>query len=751
MKSIRILAVLLSIGLLAVGCSQEPEMTAPETPQTVNYDKNGTETLGPPTIDIAAGTCFSQGGVGMVGKTEGTLEIDVPDGTITQVLLYWAGGTTGAPGDDMIMIDGNEVTGELIGGPTNFFQSSGVSYYFSAYRADITDLALVTNGANSFTITDFDFDFTGGSLDENNGIGMMVIYDDGTEAELQVLDGLDLAFYQFDDPLDATVPQTFTFAAEDEDRLARMVIYAGSVGFERPNGIALTTSAGTDLREDLLGSTDDLLWDTLCLTDILIPAGDTSLTVELISTAVANPLGASMAWVGAGFALPVTPETYCIGDYVWYDANRDGCQDTDEMPAEGVEVNLWAGCPPTEVIATTMTDSEGYYAFCELMPGDYTVQFVAPEGYYFCEQFSDACDEANDSNAGEDGITDCVTIVDADDWTIDAALCEPLLGCLGDYVWLDENMDGIQDETENGFQGVTVILLDCLGEELATTVTDVDGKYMFCELPEGEYMVKFMLPVGYEFSPQDQGGDDVIDSDADVGTGLTVCIDLAEGEHDYTWDAGIYLPVVEEIGCRMTGGGNDVFYMDEGMYNEYTFGGQAGAPIASQPQPWGNWTHTQKKGAAGSFTFHGGTPSAPDGTEIDWIECSDPGWCVQARQAPAKQLDFGGVGTFKNLKGVPAEIADHVVKGESLHWFEVNIDDLGEPGSHNEPDGCDPLGFGRNGGTELADCGCPDFYRIRIHEGMDDSSPVMYEVYGYIDGGNFQIHPPTGRDRQEWN
>ena len=31
-----------------------------------------------------------------------------PDGTITQVLLYWAGGTTGAPGDDMIMIDGPE-------------------------------------------------------------------------------------------------------------------------------------------------------------------------------------------------------------------------------------------------------------------------------------------------------------------------------------------------------------------------------------------------------------------------------------------------------------------------------------------------------------------------------------------------------------------------------------------------------------------------------------------------------------------
>ena len=514
MKSIRILAVLLSIGLLAVGCSQEPEMTAPETQQTVSYDKDGTETLGPPTIDIASGSCFAQGGVGMVGVTEGTLIIDVPAGTITQVLLYWAGGTTGAPGDDTIMIDGNEVTGDLIGGPTNFFSN----YYFSAYRADITGLDLVATGANSFTISEFNFDFTGGNLDENDGIGMMVIYDDGTEADLQVLDGLDLAFYQFDDPLDATVPQTFTFAAEDGDRMARMVIYAGSVGFERPNGILLTTSAGPDLRENLLGSTDGLLWDTLCLTDILIPAGDTSLTVELISTPVANPLGASMAWVGAGFAIPVTPEKYCIGDYVWYDENRDGCQDPEEMPAEGVVVNLWVGCPPETIIATTMTDAEGAYDFCELDPGEYTVQFEAPNGYYFCEQFSQVCDPTTDSNADENGLSDCVTIVDADDMTIDAALCEPLLGCLGDYVWLDMNEDGIQDADENGFEGVTVILMDCLGNDLAMTVTDADGKYMFCELPEGDYNVKFMLPLGYEFSPQDQGIDDAVDSDADPVT-----------------------------------------------------------------------------------------------------------------------------------------------------------------------------------------------------------------------------------------
>jgi len=630
MKSIRILAVLLSIGLLAVGCSQEPEMTAPDTQSQLNYDKNGTETLGPPTIDIATGSCFAQGGVGMVAPSDGIINIDVPMGsTITQVLLYWAGGTTGAPGDDMIKIDGNDVTGELIGGPTNFFSN----YWFSAYRAEITDMGLVANGPNVFTITDFDFDYTGGSLDENNGIGMMVIYDDGTEAEISVLDGLDMAYFDFEPTLDATVPQTFTFLAEPADRMGRMVIFAGSVGLGRPNKIKLTTSAGDDIRDDLLGSDDGLLWDTLCLTDILIPAGDTTVTVELISTLTElDPVedrGASMAWVGAGFSIPVTP---------------------------------------------------------------------------------------------------------------------PPLACIGDYVWYDENMDGIQDPDELPVEGVVVHLMDCQGNTLGEMVTDADGLYLFCDLEPGDYNIHFVLPDGYVFSPQDQGGDDAKDSDADPATGLTVCTTLDPGETDLTWDAGIYIPEVEEVGCRMTGGGNDEFFFEDGTFNEYTFGGQAGAPLASQPQPWGNWTHTQKKGPAGSFTFHGGTPSAPDGTESDWISCMDPGWCVQARPAPAKQLDFAGVGTFKNMKAAPGDIADHVIVGESLHWFEVNIDDLGEPGGHDLADGCDPLGYGRNGGTELADCDCPDFYRIRIYEGMDDSTNLMYEVYGYIDGGNFQIHPPTGRD-----
>ena len=93
MKIFRFSLVLMLAGLLVAGCSQEPDITTPEN-QT-GYDKDGTNTLGPPSIDIATGSGFAIGGVGMVGMDTGNFDVTVPDGaTVQQVLLYWTGGTT---------------------------------------------------------------------------------------------------------------------------------------------------------------------------------------------------------------------------------------------------------------------------------------------------------------------------------------------------------------------------------------------------------------------------------------------------------------------------------------------------------------------------------------------------------------------------------------------------------------------------------------------------------------------------------
>jgi hypothetical protein len=172
------------------------------------------------------------------------------------------------------------------------------------------------------------------------------------------------------------------------------------------------------------------------------------------------------------------------------------------------------------------------------------------------------------------------------------------------------------------------------------------------------------------------------------------------------------------------------------------------------------------------------------GSEIDYIRCNDPIGCSPSGDppSPAKQIDFEGIGTFKNIgnggktpifeipnPNVTAEGKGNKTFDGTYHWFEVNIDDLGEKGGLNSgapnSDICPDTGFGDKGIEVLANCDCPDFYRITIYNGVSadnvnwlwdgsiDTVPlraqeVIYEFYGYIDGGNLQIHKPTGFDSQ---
>ena len=242
-------------------------------------------------------------------------------------------------------------------------------------------------------------------------------------------------------------------------------------------------------------------------------------------------------------------------------------------------------------------------------------------------------------------------------------------------------------------------------------------------------------------------------------------------------DPAVYKPVEEVVPgqCRMTGGNVTVnWHYILGTYAEvkknlpqggkkfYTVGGQVGAPKANDPS-FGEWTHTQHAGFEGSFTFHAGTNSAPV-TEISSIACDDPGWCVQARCAPFKQIFWDGIGSFKNEKGFNAVFTCDVIPGETLHYFRAHVGDFGEPGNSGKqkneakcewasggPNIADVVfidavpddKFGDKGGQECDEC--PDYYEIEIHCTTDPASPVIYSVGDFIDGGNFQIHPEVGQ------
>jgi len=255
-----------------------------------------------------------------------------------------------------------------------------------------------------------------------------------------------------------------------------------------------------------------------------------------------------MTW-DAGLYLP----SASLGDYVWHDQDKDGVQNAEEKGIVGVRANLYE-CGGIYPIATTTTDATGKYLFTDLTPGDYYVKFVAPTGYVFTMQ-NQGSDNATDSDADSNGMTACTTLAPGEnDMTWDAGLYLPTAS-LGDYVWYDRDKDGFQDADEIGIYGVTVNLYDCNDKLIATTTTDVDGKYGFTDLVPGDYYVMFEALPGYVFSPSTPGpASDPNDSDADFA-GKTNCTTLEPDENDPTWDAGMYQPancgLVLEKNCEV--------------------------------------------------------------------------------------------------------------------------------------------------------------------------------------------------------
>ncbi|NJM40158.1 MAG: hypothetical protein HC853_05035, partial [Anaerolineae bacterium] len=130
---------------------------------------------------------------------------------------------------------------------------------------------------------------------------------------------------------------------------------------------------------------------------------------------------------------------------------------------------------------------------------------------------------------------------------IDAGLLP--LASLGNYVWLDANRDGVQNEPSGaGRNGITVTLRNAADNSVVGTLVTANdpngnpGYYTFTNLAPGSYYVCFSLPAGITFTVADQGGNDAADSDANTATGCTPNVTLAAGEVNPTLDAGLFLP-----------------------------------------------------------------------------------------------------------------------------------------------------------------------------------------------------------------
>lgn len=238
-----------------------------------------------------------------------------------------------------------------------------------------------------------------------------------------------------------------------------------------------------------------------------------------------------------------------ISDYVFNDLNGNGKQDVGDSGVLGIKVILYKADGTTKLDSTT-TDINGKYILDSLLTDIYKVRFILPSGQTFSPLKNVGTTDVNDSDAGTGGFTDSISIdvektgKDKDNQDVDAGLIGNF-GSIGDFVWRDDNSNGIQDLGEPGIGGLTVNLYKN-GVFLTSTTTDlITGKYNFLNLGSGTYEVEFTTPPQSKFTKLLPNGDPLTDNNAQPnGKSGPIIIDVTKVPTDIlrnnpTIDAGI--------------------------------------------------------------------------------------------------------------------------------------------------------------------------------------------------------------------
>ncbi len=188
---------------------------------------------------------------------------------------------------------------------------------------------------------------------------------------------------------------------------------------------------------------------------------------------------------------------------VYIDNDDSGSFNGSEIGIGGVQVTLsgttLAGqnictylatlAPSRSCIVTTA--GEGTYAFTNLPAGTYTLTEAQPSAYLDGRETAGTSGGSIAVNNVIGSITLAAGTASGDNLFGERAVS------LSGYVYKDPQRDGTDSGSEPRISGVTIILLNGSGVEVARTVTGTDGGFSFSNLPAGTYTIKEIQPAGY--------------------------------------------------------------------------------------------------------------------------------------------------------------------------------------------------------------------------------------------------------------
>ncbi len=179
-----------------------------------------------------------------------------------------------------------------------------------------------------------------------------------------------------------------------------------------------------------------------------------------------------------------------FGGKVFEDLNNNGIMDDDEPGVEGVTIYLTG--KKTGVERSLTTDATGVYLFERLMDDNYTITARIPEGMLYA-RYSTTGGDLRSIFSGST-LSRRFYVKNAEQ-VRDKNIGVVQNGTLRGVAFLDENYNGLYDEGEPGYAGVTVEAIKISNSEsLGKTVTAEDGSFTLENLRGGEYRLRAILP-----------------------------------------------------------------------------------------------------------------------------------------------------------------------------------------------------------------------------------------------------------------
>lgn len=136
-----------------------------------------------------------------------------------------------------------------------------------------------------------------------------------------------------------------------------------------------------------VGNNDEIDSDPVADPNITDPRGEAQKTESFVLDSGEEDLNWDAGLVGL-----TSTASANVGDFVWFDLNKNGIQDAGENGFPGVTVRLFNADTNT-LVRTTQTGSDGKYLFSGVDPGNYYIEFVIPPNFTISPQNAGADDE----------------------------------------------------------------------------------------------------------------------------------------------------------------------------------------------------------------------------------------------------------------------------------------------------------------------------------------------------------------------